>query len=327
MLGRYLSAIRRQPGVVAASLNMNLHPFDTLHTSVVVEGRAGNDFNDSLVHQTDQQYFDVFRIPLLEGRTWTEAEVLDMRRLALVNQAFVRRYLPGTPAIGASLRLPVLETVLGKQPFQIAGIVADVRNQGVSKAPAPEVYLPYTFTGSSYRFAIRTTGDPSQAAKSIAAGIRGIDPLQPVTEIMPMEAALSSRLFSLSRFQLILFSIFAAIGLALAIGGIYGVVSSAVQRRTPELGVRIALGASRRQVIGLMLGSGMRLVLTGIGVGLVGAFFVTRLMSALLFGVVPADPMSYGSVVILLAAVGLAACLWPAVRAARIDPVCSLRQE
>jgi len=142
-----------------------------------------------------------------------------------------------------------------------------------------------------------------------------------------MDAALNLHLLSLSRFQMILFSLFAAIGLALAIAGIYGVVSNAVERRTPELGVRLALGAQPGQVVGLVLRSGLRLVLAGIVVGLVGALLATRFMANFLFGIRPADPLSFGAVALILIAVGLAACLWPAWRAARIDPACSLRQD
>jgi predicted permease len=327
VLKSYLSAIREEPGIVASSLNMNFQPFDTLHTTAAFAGRPAGEMNDVVLHQTDEQYLDVFRIPLIEGRTWTHAEVLDMRGLVMVNQSFARRYLTGTSAIGASFHMPMMESALGKELFEIIGVVADVRNQGVSKAPAPEVYLPYTFTGTSYRFAVRTTGDPVRAAKSIVARIGLVDPQQPVTEVMSMDASLNSKLFSLSRFQLILFSVFAAIGLALAVAGIYGVVSNNVVRRTTELGVRMALGASGGQAIRLILGSGMRLVLAGIAAGLAGAYFATRLMSGFLFGVVAADPISYGGVAALLITVGFAACLWPAWRAARIDPVCSLRQE
>ncbi len=126
---------------------------------------------------------------------------------------------------------------------------------------------------------------------------------------------------------MILFGLFASIGLALAIAGIYGTVSNAVERRTPELGVRLALGAQSHQVIGLVVRSGLRLVLVGIAVGIAGGLFVTRFMASLLFGIIAADFISFGSVALVLITVGLIACLWPALRAARIDPVCSLRQE
>ena len=235
--------------------------------------------------------------------------------------------MSGRPVIGGSLRIPMLKPLFGEQPFEIIGVTADVLNQGLAKTAAPEVYVPYTLAAMSQRFAIRTVGEPISVAPAIARAIRQIDSQQLMTEVMSMDAALNLQLLSLSRFQMILFSLFAAIGLALAIAGIYGVVSNAVERRTPELGVRLALGAQPAQVVGLVLRSGLRLVLAGIGVGLVGALLATRFMANFLFGIRPADPLSFAAVALILTAVGLVACLWPAWRAARIDPACSLRQD
>jgi len=327
VLEHFLAAIRQTRGVVAAGLNTNLHPFDNMHADVDIAGKTEHDSRDAIIHQIDAQYFQALGIPLRVGCSWTEAEVLGRRRLAIVNQTFTRRYLPGRPVIGASLRLPTLKSLLGDEPFEIVGVTADVLNQGLAKTAAPEVYLPYTLAGISRRFAIRTVGEPMSAARAITASIRQVDSQQLVTDVMSMETALSRHLLALSRFQMILFGLFAAIGLALAIAGIYGVVSNAVTRRTPELGVRLALGAQPRQVVGLMLGSGLRLVLFGIVVGLAAALLAVRFMANFVFGIPPVDPISFGAVALILAAVGLAACLWPAWRAARIDPVRSLRQD
>jgi predicted permease len=327
VLERYLEAIRQTRGVVAASLNTNPHPFDNLHASVEMAGKTERDARDAIVHETDGQYFQVLGIPLLTGRAWTEAEMRGMRRLAIVNQSFAQRYLSGRPAVGGSLRIPTLKAMIGEQPFEIIGVVGDVLNQGLTKTTAPEVYLPYTLAGLSQRLVIRTEREPMASARDIARSIRQVDAQQLVTEVMSMESELSLRLLSLSRFQTILFGLFASIGLALAIAGIYGVVSNAVERRTPELGVRLALGAQSHQVIGLVLGSGLRLVLVGIAVGLAGALALTRFLANLLFGIPSADPLSFGAVALILSSVGLAACLWPACRAARIDPIRSLRQE
>lgn len=327
VLGRFLSAIRQTPGVIAATLNTSLHPFDNVRAGVEVAGETERDAGDVMIHQTDAQYFPVMGIHLLTGRPWTEAEVLGMRRLAMVNQSFVRSYLSGRRPVGESLKIPSLQSMIGGQPFEIIGVVADVLNQGLAKAPAPEVYIPYTLAGLSQSIAVRTAGDPMSEAKAVTASIRQVDTGQPVTEVMPMETRLSLRFFSLSRFQMILFGLFASIGLALAVAGIYGVMANAVAQRTPELGVRLALGARSDQVVGLVLGSGMRLVLAGIGAGLAGALLVTRFMAKFIFGVPPADPVAFGGVALLLGAVGLAACLWPALRAARIDPIRSLRQD
>jgi putative ABC transport system permease protein len=202
-----------------------------------------------------------------------------------------------------------------------------VLNQGLAKRPAPEIYLPYTLAGASQDLVVRTAAQPMSMARAVTAAIRRVDSQLPVTDVMSMESAIDRYLLTLSRFQMTLFSQFASTGLLLAIAGIYGVVSNSVERRTPELGLRLALGARSGQIISLVLGSGMRLVLVGIALGLAGAWLVTRVMASFLFGVVPADPVSFGVVALMISAVGLVACLWPACRAARIDAVRSLRQE
>jgi putative ABC transport system permease protein len=327
VLQQFLAAIRQTPGVVAATLNTRMHPLNTYRAGVEVVGKPDRDGATVIVHQTDEEYLRVLGIPLRAGRSWTAAEVGDRRPLVLVNQSFARYYLAGKPLLGASIRVPDMNDMLGGKPFEIIGVVADALNQGLSKGVAPEIYVPYTFSGRSRNLAIRTAGNPKSVARAVTANIRRVDAQQPVTDVMSMENELSQKSLSLSRFQMTLFTLFASIGLALAIAGIYGVVSNAVERRTPELGVRLALGARSGQVIGLVLASGMRLVCMGIVVGLTGAFLVTRFMAGFLFGVLPGDLLSFIAVALLVTAIGLAACLWPAWRAANIDPLLSLRRE
>ena len=243
-LKRYLAAIRETPGVVAVSLNTGLHPLGNLQSSVEVDGSNSPNAPTAVIHQVDQQYFPVFRIPLVEGRTWTETDIAEARRYAIVNQAFERLYLSGKSAFGVSVRIPPMASLFGGEPFQIVGVTADVRNQGLLKGVAPEVYVPYTFTGMSRHLVVRTASDPTRLTPAIVASIRRLDSEQLITNVMSMDTLLEKRLLSLSRFELVLFGSFAAMGLLLAIAGIYGVVSNAtVETWRRELGVRLALGA------------------------------------------------------------------------------------
>jgi putative ABC transport system permease protein len=327
VLKRYLEAIRGTNGVVAASLNTNLHPFDNLRGEVKLAGNTSPFALQAMIHQIDQDYFRVFHIPLTSGRAWTDVEMAHSQRLVLVNRTFERLYLAGRPALGAKLQIPEMKSMFGGEPFQIIGVTGDVLNQGLSKTAAPEIYLPYTLTGTSRHLAIRTATDALRATHDITASIRRIDEEQLITNVMTMNRALEQRLLSLSHFQLVLFGLFASIGLSLAVAGIYGVISNTVESRKRELGIRLALGAQSGQVIGLVLNSGLRMVLLGIGIGVAGALLLTRFMANFLFGIHAADPLSFAAVMLVLGTAGVAACLEPAIRAARIDPVCSLRQE
>jgi ABC-type antimicrobial peptide transport system permease subunit len=269
----------------------------------------------------------VLRIPFIEGKTWSEADIAQARRLAIVNKEFERLYLSGKSAYGVVVRIPTMAPMFGSAPFRILGVTSDVRNQGLIKGVAPEIYLPYTLTGMSRHMILRAAPDPERVATAVVSNIHRIDPEQLITNVMTMDALLEKRLLSLSRFQLALFGVFASIGLILAVAGIYGVVSNTVETRRRELSIRLAIGASPSQVMTLVLHSGTQMVLVGIGLGLAGAILLTRLMAAMLFGVHVVDLVSIALTSVATLAAGLAACLEPAIRAARLDPARSLKQE
>jgi predicted permease len=322
--------VSASPGVVSVGVNTFMHPFGNMSTAVVAPGSAQQDTRRVLIHQVNEDYLRTYGIGLVRGRAVLDSEMAARQHLALANQAFVHRYLEGRAALGALVRIPEF----GKPPaslesdsFEIVGVVKDTVNRGLTSEVMPELYVPYTLTGMADRLVVFTRTDPAVAANAVRREVLQIDPDQPVMEVKTMEQWLNDFEYSGPRFNLALFTIFAALGLTLAAVGVYGIVSNAVSRQTHELGVRVALGASFADIAGMVLRGGLKLMLAGIALGLAGSFATSRLLAQQLWNVSPFDPLSFALVSLLLLAVGLQACFWPARRAARVDPVTALRCE
>lgn len=215
----------------------------------------------------------------------------------------------------------------GDRPGDVVGVVGDIRERGLETDPTLAVYLPYRGRNwSPIQFVVRTAGDPLSFATTLRTLLSELDPNLPLSDIETMDTVLSDSL-SARRFNMLLLTIFAGVALLLALAGIYGVQAYSVARRTSEIGIRVALGASGRAVIRQMVDQGMRPVLLGIGLGLAGALGLSRLMSGLLFGIEPSDPLTYVVVALVLAAAAIASCFIPALRALRVDPVTALRED
>jgi len=211
--------------------------------------------------------------------------------------------------------------------FQIVGIVRDTLNRSLRNEVQPELYMPYTVTGLADRLVVLTQADPATVTNAVRSQVYALDKDQPVTEVRTMQAMLDNFVFSGPRFSLVLFSVFAALGLSLAVIGVYGVISHAVSRRKQEIGVRIALGASSSQIVRMVMSSGLTLIGAGIVLGLAGSAAAAKILQQMIWKVSPFDPLSFAVVAGVLLMVGLQACLWPAFRAARVDPVSVLRCE
>ena len=211
--------------------------------------------------------------------------------------------------------------------FQIVGIVRDTLNRSLRNEVQPELYMPYTVTGLADRLVVLTQADPATVTNAVRSQVYALDKDQPVTEVRTMQAMLDNFVFSGPRFSLVLFSVFAALGLSLAVIGVYGVISHAVSRRKQEIGVRIALGASSSQIVRMVMSSGLTLIGAGIVLGLAGSAAAAKILQQMNWKVSPFDPLSFAVVAGVLLMVGLQACLWPAFRAARVDPVSVLRCE
>jgi putative ABC transport system permease protein len=270
-------------------------------------------------------YFRTLQTPLLAGRTFTQADTQSSAPVVLINETMARRWWPGGNPIGKRIKQGWPKDDV---PFrEIIGIVGDLHQDGPDQPLLPEVFLPagqYPF--SSMTILVRTKPEPSSLATAAVDAIHGIDADQPVSNIKPMTAYLSESLGS-RKFLTLLLGLFGGLALLLATVGIYGVMAYTVSLRTHELGIRVALGAQRGDVFGLIVGFGARLALAGIAIGLAGSLALARLMQSQLFGVSSLDPATFVAVAVLLCCVAVAACYIPARRAMRVDPIVALRYE
>jgi len=326
-----LARVERLPGVAAASVSSGMHPFySAAQTAVQVDGSAQTDSRPVSIDEVSRDYMRVFGIGLVEGREFNENEVADRQQLAMVNQSFVRRYLASGDPVGRIVRVPRLRSApfgLADDGFQIIGVVKDAVNRGLTNEIAPEVYIPYTITGMASNVEAMTATDPDSLAKAVTAEVYAIDAEQPVTDVRTLSSLLNDFEYAGPRFSVVLFATFAALGLMLAVIGVYGLVSNVVSQQTREIGVRVALGAQSGNILRLVLSRGARLTLSGVGIGIVAGVLAGRLMHSLLFGVSAMDPLTFAGTAMLLTAVALAACYVPARRAMRVDPMVALRYE
>lgn len=268
-------------------------------------------------------YHRAMGIPLLRGRTFDTRDRQDAPRAFVVNEALADEQFPGEDPLGRRLSIPWGEVLEG----EIVGVVGNVRESGLDKEPAPAIYWAYRQTPSSLlNLVIRTAGEPTALADQAAAVVHDVNPNQPVAQIRTMEQVVQGTV-SRPRFILLLLGGFAAASLLLAALGLFGVVSYSVAQRRHEIGVRVALGARASEVQRLIVREGMELTVAGLLIGLLAAVALTRVMTSLLHGVTPTDPVTLAGTALFLAAVSLVASYLPARRASRVDPMIALRQE
>jgi putative ABC transport system permease protein len=297
-------------------------------TGVEVEGRPRADarnLDDADAQAVSPGYFHALGIPHLAGRRFERGDREGAPYVALVNEDFARRYSPERGVLGRRFRRG------GKAPWiEVVGVVGSLRRDGRDGDQNPQIYLPAAQTGvypvRLADVALRGDGGAEALAALLRAEVTGIDPEQPLSRVMSLDEALE-RGDSTRRFGLALFSGFALVAVALTLVGIYGVAAYAVSQRTAELGVRIALGADRRRILGLVARAVLVQLGAGIAAGVGLAWLTARALSGLLFEVAPTDPGTYTLVPPLLALAGLLAAAGPALRATRVDPVAALRCE
>jgi putative ABC transport system permease protein len=328
-----LERIAALPGVEAATIGW---PFGGPQTSFVIGGQDADASRRIGVNLVGADHLRTFGIPLRRGRMFDASEVRRGDRVAVINEAAARLWPAGEDPIGARVRLGVLERppvrtalVDSTRPAEVTvvGVIADTRNAGFRSASAPALAIPYSTIAPVQRtLAVRTSGDPNLLLNPVRAQVRAMDPDQPLGRPVTVNELLGQETIQ-PRFTMALFGAFAALGLALAAAGIYSVLSFHVTRRTHELGVRMALGAPRSHLLGLMLMMGGRLIVAGLVIGVPASLASTRLLRSQLFGVEPGDPLSYAAVAVVLGIVTMVACYLPARRAARVDPIVALRQE
>ena len=315
------------PQVKAVTLANDIPLVGDMQTSAPrIEGRANSTGEGSLagVHAVSQNYFQVIGTPVLKGRAFTSADTLNSPPVIIINNTMAQRLFPNEEPIGKRIRF----SDDAKVPWEeIVGVVGDIKHEGLDAKPFMETYLPFTQSPRSLMAVmIRTTNDPTNLVSAARNSVLEVDRDQPVYDIKTMEQRLSESIAP-RRLSMVLFVSFAGLALLLAAVGVYSVISYSVNRRTHEMGIRMALGARALDVLKLVVWQGMTLALVGIVIGVLAAFALTRLMSGLLYGVSATDPFIFAGVALMLVIIALLACLIPARRATKVDPMIALRYE
>jgi len=326
--GDLLARLAGRGGIRAAGIVNNLPVSGSSWTAwLTIENAAlpGGGPPDVGHRRASPGYFGALRIPVLDGRGLADSDTPESLKVAVVNHALASRFFPRGGAVGTRIRI-------GRDPKApwrtIVGVVGDVRHTGPEHEPGPEVFLPVTqaIDRNDMSLAVRAEGDPAALASAIRETVRSIDPSVTLWRIHAMDDLMDEYLAP-RRLSLRLVQGFAAVALALALIGIYGVLSYTVSQRVPEIGVRMALGADRGEIVRMMIASGARLGLAGIAAGVAVSLAASRTLNGLLFGIERSDAATYASVTVLMLAAALVAAAIPAWRAARVDPVTAIRTE
>jgi len=327
-----LERAANSPGVLSAAATSYLPLTGSNESdSFTIEGRPpiAKEAEPSTDYRiVTPRYFESMGMPLLAGRDFADTDTRQSPNVVVINDVFARRHFAGENPLGHRLRLQGQ----ARDPLLIIGVVADARDIWLDQEPTPEVYVPFLQDPLSTEYpramtiVARTKSDPDAIAGTLRAAVTSVDKTLPVYAVKPMTEYQRESLLR-RRFSLILLTVFSCIALALATVGIYGVISYGVSQRTHEMGIRMALGAKPRDVLTLVVRQAMMLALGGVGIGLLAAWGLTRLMKSLLFNVGVTDPLTFVAIALLMTLIALLACMVPALRATRIDPLIALRYE
>ncbi len=321
---RLVERVRTLPGIQSATLARRL-PFTgdgIAFASVAIDGYApAKDEDMRLNYETvGPQYFQTMRIPLAHGRDFDERDQDGAPGVVIINVTMAGRYWPGGDALGSRIKLT-------KDWLEIVGIAKDVKNRSLSEAPQPFLYLPLLQDYRSNMILVaRTPTEPQQVSKAVRAVVAALDPGMPIFDVKTLEEHVGVSLY-LQRMAATLLSIFGLLALSLAAIGLYGVMAYSVSQRTRELGIRISVGAERRDIFKLILGHGLVISVVGLLAGLVAALVLTRLTAKLLYGVSATDPVTFIVIALLLLCVAMLASYFPARRATKVDPMIALRMD
>ena len=327
---RILEALAAVPGVqaVGAAHIELLNDVFSNPVRITIDGKA--ELSDASAPTVNfwlitRDYFSATGIPLLAGRTFTERDDTNAPAVAIINEALAKRYFANEDPIGNIIRIPDTKKGRPGMARRIVGVVGSIRQHGLREPAVPVLYTHYTdFATGSIALTARTKENPVAMLPALRAAIQNVNPELLMTRVSTTEQIVA-RSFASERFATLLMFVFAALGTLLAAVGLYGVLTYAVSQRTQEVGIRMALGAQRGDVLGMVLRQGMRLVALGIVAGLAVALVFGRVMRSLLFNVSPNDPLTFATITLLLSAVALLACWLPARRATKIDPIEALR--
>lgn len=329
---RVVDRLRELPGVVSASTTSTLPPYGGVRSEVDVPGKTHDERWEALVQLVSEGYADTLGLRLRQGRFLSRAEVDDARKVAVVNQILVQRYFGQDDPIGRTIELKRLATLpdspVPDPVFEIVGVVADAKNQGLQDPILPEAFIPYTMTGAYERgILLRTSSPPAVMATVVKREVWAIDRGVALTGLGGLPDTLQQYSYAGPRFVLVIMGAFAVLGLVLVALGVFSMVAYTVSRQTHEIGIRMALGAARSDVLRMVLQMGVRLIGGGVAVGVAASLGLSRVLSSQLFGVAPNDPATMAAVIAVVAVAGFSACYFPARRATRVDPLVALRYE
>jgi putative ABC transport system permease protein len=329
-----LDRIRSLPGVTAASESMLQPPLAYDWSDTIIPGKPHQERWETRYEIVSEDYFETLGLPLLRGRIFSEDDVNAARFQMVVNQAFAGKYFPSEDPIGRRVKLQVLDRSFLDAPhdtyFEIVGVIQNYKTrdpEGTSWQTFPEVFIPYSVQGFSWRsFMVRTVGDPKTLLDTVDREIRAVDPSVRIAASGTLEGVLKEY-YRGPQFEMATVATFAFVGLCLVVIGVFSVMAYTVSLQTHELGIRLALGAQQSSILCLVFFRGLRLISAGVAIGLVASYALTRFLSSQISGVSTTDPWTFAAVLILVVCVCSAACLFPARRAASVDPLVALRYE
>ena len=327
-----LGRLHAVPGVVAATEMTMIPPFGGIPSEFDIIGKTHPDRWHTFLQPCSEGYFATLQLRTLKGRPLSEIEVNNASKVAVVNQTLVNKFFGNEDPIGRMIKIKMLEALPNspvKDPvFEIIGVVSDARNRGVREPPMPEMFLPYTITGNfEGSILVRTSVPPMTLLNTVQREIWAVDRNVALTSTVTLQESIKQFTYAEPRLSLVLMSILAGVGLTLVALGMFSVIAYIVSRQTHEIGIRMALGAERGNVVWTVLRMGLRLVGLGIGLGLLASFAVTQVLANQLWGVSPRDPLTLGLAVAVVAIAGLAACYFPVQRATQVDPLIALKRE
>jgi putative ABC transport system permease protein len=322
-----LPRVKALPGVeYAAASTASALDAGAGSAGVEVEGKAQDSVAKTSIERVTGDYFPAVRFDFKRGSPLSEADVTDARKVAVVNESFTRAYLQGDDPIGKRLRLQTNETVSSTW-YEIVGVVGDVRTRGPLSPTAPQVWIPGPITTRLPILTIRTSPDPLTLTSALRGEVSAVDPEVPLVNPGRLEDFADQAFYTSPRFGFLLMTVFGGVGLLLMTVGVYGVLAYSTARKTHEIGIRLALGAERTDVLGMVIGSGLRVVAVGITLGLAVSLLLGRMIDTQLVAVTALDPLTFAAAPALLVTIAAVACWIPARRAARVDPLVALRRE
>lgn len=326
-----LPRLQNLPGVISAGGGLDFPPFGGIDTNFDIAGKEHSENWKGRMVPSSSRFLETLRVPLLRGRLLTEDDERGARKVAVINETLVSKYFGHDDPLGRQIQLIGLKTApepVANPWFEVVGVVSDMKNNGLREAVLPEAFVPYTIAGyGGYVIFLRTANNPGALTTAMTGEVLRLDRSVIPSQTSTMDDMVDLNQYAQPRFGLILFSVFAGIGLILVSVGVYSVISYTVTQQRQEIGIRMALGASPNDVRAMVVMSGLRFIGIGVGAGVVLVFFAARVLASQIWGVSWYDPLTLAGVIAVLAIAGVAASYFPSRRATRVDPAIALRYE